>query len=279
MPQNQPYRTEGEEYRNIFEGASDGLVIYDMELDAVVEANPAACEMHGYLHGEFIGLSPAVFMLPESLSLLREHVRVVRPGRVFESLSVHLHRDASPFYVEVRASVIDHRGSPCLLTILRDVSQRIQAEKRLGEQIDAQMREQETLLAISHTLASTLEFQPGLILDQLREIIEYSHCGLFALQDSTLVTLVMRGTPMLEKSPTLGIHVQGMEMQATLFNEHKPIRIADVWSENPQARFMRSLLTDGALALIEGMHSWMWVPLAVKGRIIGGIGMAHERRN
>lgn len=35
------------------------------------------------------------------------------------------------------------------------------------------MREQATLLAISHTLAFTLELQPGLILDQLREIIEY----------------------------------------------------------------------------------------------------------
>ena len=31
-----------EEYRNMFEAASDGLVIYDINLDAVVEANPAA---------------------------------------------------------------------------------------------------------------------------------------------------------------------------------------------------------------------------------------------
>jgi len=279
MPQNQPYRTEGEEYRNIFEGASDGLVIYDMELDAVVEANPAACEMHGYVREEFIGLSPAVFMLPESLSLLREHARVAKPDRVFESLSVHLHRDGSPFYVEVRASVIDHRGSPCLLTILRDVSQRIQAEKRLGEQIDAQMREQETLLAISHTLASTLEFQPGLILDQLRQIIEYTHCGLFALEDSTLVALATRGTPQSDGSLPLHIHLQGPETLAALFNGHRPIRIADVWSDHPQALFLRELLEDGAAGLLEGMQSWMWVPLAVKGRVIGGIGVAHEKRN
>jgi two-component system nitrate/nitrite sensor histidine kinase NarX len=31
--------------------------------------------------------------------------------------------------------------------------------------------------------------------------------------------------------------------------------------------------------LLEGMHSWMWVPLAVKGRIIGGVGVAHDKRN
>ena len=56
------------------------------------------------------------------------------------------------------------------------------------------------LLEISHTLASTLEFQPGLILDQLREIIEFTHGGFFALEDSTLVALAMRGTPQLEQS-------------------------------------------------------------------------------
>jgi len=41
-------RSSEQEYRNIFEAASDGLIIYDIELDSVVEANRAACEMHGY---------------------------------------------------------------------------------------------------------------------------------------------------------------------------------------------------------------------------------------
>ena len=57
------------------------------------------------------------------------------------------------------------------------MSKRIQTERLLGEKIEDQMREQATLLAISHTLASTLEFQPELILDQLREIIEYGALG------------------------------------------------------------------------------------------------------
>ena len=34
--------TSEEEYRNIFEAASDGLVIYDIGLDALAEGNPAA---------------------------------------------------------------------------------------------------------------------------------------------------------------------------------------------------------------------------------------------
>jgi PAS domain S-box-containing protein len=271
--------TSEEEYRAVFEAASDGLLIYDMGTDSVVEANPAACEMHGYARQEFIGLNPDALMLPESHALFKEQIRSAEPGSVFESLSIHRRRDGSPFYVEVRSSVIKFAGRPCVLHIIRDVSRRIQTEKILDETIEAQMREQTTLLAISHTLASTLEFQPGLILDQLREIIEYAHCGLFALEGSTLVTLAVRGTPQLEESLPFRIHLQGTETLAALFNGHKPILIADVRSAHPQAQFLRALLHDGAAALLEGMQSWMWVPLAVKSRVIGGVGVAHEQQN
>jgi len=270
--------TSGEEYRNIFEAASDGLIIYDIEMDSVVEANLAACEMHGYTRQEFIGMNPAVFMLPESHILFREQARTVRPDHIFESLIVHIRRDGSQFHVEVRRSAINYRGRPCLLSVIRDVSQRIQTEGILSGQIETQMREQATLLAISHTLASTLELQPGLILDQLREIIEYSHGGLFVLEGSTLVTLAMRGTRQLEESAPIHIDLNTSESLITLFNEHRPIRIADVRSSSLQAQFLRSLLDDGAVVLLEGMQSWMWVPLAVKSRIIGSIGVAHEKR-
>ena len=273
-----PFNSE-EEYRNIFEAVVDGLIIYDIELDSVVEANPAACKMHHYTRQEFIGMNPAVFMLPESQALFMKQVQTAEPDKLFESLSVHIQKDGSPFHVEVRRSVVNYGGRPCILSVVRDVSRRIQREKILGEQIEARMREQAILLAISHTLASTLEFQPGLILDQLREIIEYTHCGLFALEDSTLVTMATRGTPQLQGAGPFRIHLQGPETLAVLFNGHKPIRIADVWSDNPQAQFLRALLNDGGSALLQGMQSWMWVPLAVKSRIIGGLGIGHEKRN
>ena len=271
--------TSEEEYRNIFEAASDGLIVYDLEMDLVVEANPAACEMHGYARQEFIGLNPAAFILPESHVLFREHVQAAKPGGVFEALVVHTRRDGSPFHVEVRRSAINYRGRPCLLSVIRDVSQRIQIEKILSTQVDARMREQAALLAISHTLASTLELQPGLILDQLREIIEYDHAGLFSFDDPILITLAMRGTGHLEQSAPISIHLDTPEILVKLFNKHRPIRIADIWSDDPQAEFLRSLLNDGASVLLEGMTSWMWVPLAVKSRIIGGVGVAHAKRN
>ncbi len=266
-----------EEYRNIFEAAGDGLVIHDIATDVVVDANDAACEMHGYPRREFIGLHPVEFMLPESHTLYMEHTLKVEGVRAFEALAVHVRKDGTPFHVEASRSMIRYRGRLCLLSMMRDVSQRVQKEALLNKEVQDRMREQATLLAISHTLASTLELQPGLILDQLREIIEYNHAGLFSLEELNMVTLAMRGTEQLEQSAPLLIHVDEPEKLEALFNRHRPIRIGNVWSEDTQAIFLRELLDDSSAALLKGMSSWMWVPLAVRGRIIGGIGVAHDK--
>ena len=66
--------------------------------------------------------------------------------------------------------------------------------------MEAHTREQSTLLEISQTLASALELQPGLILDQLRVIIDFTHAGLFKLEDSTLTALAVRGPEALEQA-------------------------------------------------------------------------------
>jgi signal transduction histidine kinase len=145
--------------------------------------------------------------------------------------------------------------------------------------VEARTSEQSTLLEISQTLASALELQPGLILDQLRVIIDYTHAGLFKLENSTLTALAVRGPQLLEQAMPFQIRLQSPEALTVLVNERRSTRIADVQSSDPPARYLRSLLEDRATLLLEGVQSWMWVPLAIKGRVIGAIGVAHAERN
>ena len=278
-PNQSPSEEKERQYQSIFDSVSDGLIITDLETGFVLEANPAACKMHGYAREEFIGLHLTAFIHADSQHGFSEHLRTFQSDGIFDSRTQHVCRDGSTFYAEWRGTALTYQGRRCLLGIARDVSKRIQAEQNLHQRAETRTHEQTTLLQISHTLASTLELQPGLILNQLREIIEYTHGGLFALEGSTLITLAMHGTPQLEQSPPFRIRLQDPEALTALFNGHRPIRIADVWSNNPQAQFLRSLLEDGAARLLEGMQSWMWVPLAVRGRIIGGVGIADTRRN
>lgn len=142
-------------------------------------------------------------------------------------------------------------------------------------QLETHLREQSTLLEISQTLASALELKPGIILDQLRVIIEYTHAVLFSLEELTLFTLAVRGPQHLKESLPFRIEIDRPESLARLLNGHRPQRIADVWSDDQAAQFLRALLNTKAAVLLEGVRAWMWVPLAVKGRIIGGIGVAH----
>jgi PAS domain S-box-containing protein len=269
----------GESYRSIFDAATDGLILTDLDTGSVVEANPAACAMHGYTREAFVGLLPSIFIHPDSQHRFADFTRELRSGTVLEALVQHVRRDGSTFHAEWRGTAFTLLGLPCILGTLRDVSARLQAEQRLQQQVEARTREQSALLGISHALASTLELQPGLILDRLQGIVEYTHAGLFALIDSTLTTLAVRGAEQLERSAPFRVRLEGPETLAALLNDNLPLRIADVSGEDPAAAFLRTLLNGEAAVLMEGVCAWMWVPLAVKGRLLGGLGVAHARPN
>jgi PAS domain S-box-containing protein len=280
---NQKHPSEAKEreqrYQSIFETASDGLIINDLETGLVVEANPAACTMHGYARKEFIGMHPTRLIHPDSSHQFAQYIQAVQSHGVYVTLQVHMRRDGSHFYAELSGTVYTDQGRSYLLSVVRDVSQRVRSEQRLQQRVEARTREQSTLLEISQTLASALELQPGLILDQLRVIIDYSHAGLFRLEDSTLAALAVRGPQLLEQAMPFQIRLQSPEALTMLFNERRSTRIADVQSSDPPAQFLRSLLDDQTRLLLEGVQSWMWVPLAIKGRMIGAIGVAHVERN
>ena len=58
-------REKEEQYRNIFEASTDGLVINDLEDGHLVEVNPAMYRMHGYSYEEFMKLHPTTFIHPD----------------------------------------------------------------------------------------------------------------------------------------------------------------------------------------------------------------------
>jgi PAS domain S-box-containing protein len=95
---NQPSAEEKEgQYREIFEAASDGLLISDLESGLVVEANPAACLMHGYTREEFIGLQLTACIHPDSQYVFSESIQVFRSDGVFDIQSLDVRRDGSTF--------------------------------------------------------------------------------------------------------------------------------------------------------------------------------------
>lgn len=265
-----------QQYRIIFEAASDGMIISDIETGRVVDANPSAIAMHGFTREEFIGLHFTGYIHPDSQRLFNQAPSTKQSkGGLLDVPATHLHKDGTSFYVDVRRTAVPFQARPCLLSIVRDVTERINAERLLHERVELHTREQATLLDISQTLASALELKPGLILDQLRVLVEYTHAELFVLEGTAMVALAARGLQKLDETIPFRIHLNGPETLMRLFNRHQPDRIADVWSTDPSAEFLRSLLDDQAELLLKGVRAWMWVPVAVKNRVIGSVGVAH----
>src|SRR5690606_18013294 len=111
-------RSSEEQYQRVFEIVTDGLVISSQE-ERVVEANPAACKMHGYTREEFIGQSPAKYVHPDSLDLFQEYVEALSAGRTFHCFAQGLRKDGKAFDVEVDGVPFSFEGKPHLLAIVR----------------------------------------------------------------------------------------------------------------------------------------------------------------
>ena len=150
MQQSQTDQIEKEwQYRSIFDAATDGLIINDLETGLVVEANPAACLMHGFTREEFIGLHLTGFVHPDSQDEFSEYIRAFQAEGVFDTRILHIRKDGSTFYAEWRGTAFTYQGRSCLLGIVRDVSDRVQAERLLQQRVEARTREQSALLEIS----------------------------------------------------------------------------------------------------------------------------------
>jgi signal transduction histidine kinase len=91
-----------------------------------------------------------------------------------------------------------------------------------------------------------------------------------------LVALAVRGPQPVEQAVPFRIRINDPETLKRLFDGNSPVRIADVSGADPAAQSLRSLLVDQAAMLLAGVRSWMWVPVAVKGSVIGSMGVAHE---
>ncbi len=263
-------------YRSIFDTITDGVIVNDVSSGLVVDANTAAAEMHGYTREEFIGLHPTVFMDPKSHHLLMEYIQTTQAGRVFEAQAMHMRKDNSSFHAEWRGTAFSHQGHACLLSTIRDVSQRIGEERLLRKWVEQRAYEQSTLLEISQELATAIDLKPRFILNHFRDVIEYNLAGYFTLDEPTLTVITTYRPQESEQAVPLSMELDNPTMLTSIFNKYRPVRIADVNGADQAAEFLRSFLRGDAAVLLDGVQSWMWVPLAVKGRYMGVIGLAHS---
>lgn len=151
---------------------------------------------------------------------------------------------------------------------------------RLYESVRERTRELATLLEVSNNVASTLELEPllGLILDQLKTVVDYADCSVLMVEGEGLVMLDNRGP--VSRDRVLGARFP-FERARALWEEllrGGPVVIEDVlFGEDRLARVYREAVGEQRLKeAFTHVRSWLGVPLTLGGQVIGILAVVHD---
>ncbi|MBJ6727776.1 MASE3 domain-containing protein [Geomesophilobacter sediminis] len=141
-------RTSQEKYRVLFQSAYDAVFIHEVLADGTpgpfIEVNDAACNLLGYRREELARLSPLQIDEPERRDKIFSVMQALaRNGQAaFETVQVA--KDGRKIPVEVSTCLTEIEGKKLIFSLVRDVTQRREAEeslRRLTDLLEERVRE------------------------------------------------------------------------------------------------------------------------------------------
>jgi signal transduction histidine kinase len=143
--------------------------------------------------------------------------------------------------------------------------------EQLEQRVAERTRELSSLLEISHTVASTLQLKPllGLILDQLKLVIDYTGSSILTVEGEDLVFLDHRGPVPQEQLVRLHFPLEQLGPIWQTIVSGESILIHDVREETKLAQALRAAMGDFLATTLQDVHAWMAVPLILRDQVIG----------
>ncbi len=144
-------------YRALFEHFPDAAILLDPHGEdgrwRVVECNPAAAELTGYMREELIGQPIDILHVEphDSISQLRDADRL-RAGSGLQDQILHRHHDGSPVTVDMSAGLIHVNGREFVLEIDRAVGYWQTSQATLQHYSQAMLALNNAMIAITSTL-------------------------------------------------------------------------------------------------------------------------------
>jgi len=121
-------------FRRLLDNVRDGIYVYKPNATVPMDVNETACRMLGYTRSELCRMDVTQFadFRPDERHWAQYIDQVMRDGHsLFEDR--HLRKDGRSMPVEVSISRVHAGGNPYLVTVIRDITERKQAERALRE--------------------------------------------------------------------------------------------------------------------------------------------------
>ena len=131
-------RNAARTYAALYNGASEAIFMVRVGPDGplITDCNGRAGELFGYEPQQLVGRSP-VEISPQaqpdgtrSIERIQEVVRTAMAGETALFDFTHKHRDGSLFFTEISVSRLDLEDGPRLLVLMRDLTERREAEDK-----------------------------------------------------------------------------------------------------------------------------------------------------
>ncbi len=131
-------RNAARTYEALYNGASEAIFMVRVGPDGplITDCNGRAGELFGYEPQQLVGRSP-VEISPQaqpdgtrSIERIQEVVRTAMAGETALFDFTHKHRDGSLFFTEISVSRLDLEDGPRLLVLMRDLTERREAEDK-----------------------------------------------------------------------------------------------------------------------------------------------------
>ncbi|MBN1812943.1 MAG: GAF domain-containing protein, partial [Anaerolineae bacterium] len=261
-------RESEEKYRNVVERANDGITIIQDSL--VRYANLRLAEMWGGSVEEVIGTRFADYVDPDELSKVVERYTQRVAGESVTPIyeTVLRRRNGEKVHVELNAGTIAYQGEPADLVIIRDITERKQAEVALQHYVE-RLRILRAIDGI--VLAAQSPQEIGRAVSRHLQRLAPSDRVLVSSFDlekgkaTVLASLAGDGT-WLEAGAQIGLEAFGSieDLQAG--------RVSIVG--DAQALEETSLGQSGTL--LEGGRSYLHIPLIAQGELVGSLLLVSE---
>lgn len=153
-------------------------------------------------------------------------------------------------------------------------------QTQLEQQSQARTRELAALLKIAQNVVSLRpELLLGLILDQLKEIVDYQGAAILLVEGDHLVSLAYRGPMEPENMGGWWMEMEDWPANQEVLNEQKPIIVADIHDPAAFGSVLQPIGQAKLEAIFGHIHSWLGVPLIVKKWTIGLLVLTHHKPN